>query len=155
MSGRRLPAAKNLCPCQPLSIFCSPEINRETFDIMWEMSKPGSETEGLFLRAEHKDYFAVEPDYSIPYKWIPNVRFPRHPRFESRPLLTIRPVSIAPNRSSGGNRPSVLLYHHRYRYPSVFALSLGSVPRQRGSRSSQHAPAHFPSPRRRSDAIQA
>jgi hypothetical protein len=46
---------------------------------MWEMSKPGSETEGLFLRLEQKDYYEVEPDKEIPVEWMPNVRFPAFP----------------------------------------------------------------------------
>ena len=28
----------------------------ETFDVLWEMSKPGGETEGLFLRINQMDY---------------------------------------------------------------------------------------------------
>ena len=41
---------------------------------MWEMSKPGSETEGLFLRIDQKDYYEVRPDQDIPIEWMPNVR---------------------------------------------------------------------------------
>jgi hypothetical protein len=58
------------------SISCRPEFDKETFDVMWELSKPGSETEGLFLRAEQKDYFEVQPDQDIPVEWMPNVRSP-------------------------------------------------------------------------------
>lgn len=43
---------------------------------MWEMSKPGSETEGLFLRVDHKEYYEVEPDQDIPFEWMPSVRSP-------------------------------------------------------------------------------
>jgi hypothetical protein len=52
------------------------ELDRETFDIMWEMSKPGSETEGLFLRVDQKDYYEVEPDQDFPLGWMPDVRLP-------------------------------------------------------------------------------
>ena len=41
---------------------------------MWEMSKPGSETEGLFLRIDQKDYYEVQPDQDIPIEWMPDVR---------------------------------------------------------------------------------
>jgi hypothetical protein len=51
-----------------------PELDRETFKIMWEMSKPGSETEGLFLRMNQKDYYEVPPDQDIPIEWMPDVR---------------------------------------------------------------------------------
>ena len=45
---------------------------------MWEMSKPGSETEGLFLRTEQKDYYEVEPDHDLPLTWMPDVCFPEY-----------------------------------------------------------------------------
>lgn len=43
---------------------------------MWEMSKPGSETEGLFLRINQKDYFEMEREGFIPVEWMPNACFP-------------------------------------------------------------------------------
>jgi len=43
---------------------------------MWEMSKPGSETEGLFLRMNQKIHYEVEPDHDIPVEWMPDVRSP-------------------------------------------------------------------------------
>ena len=43
---------------------------------MWEMSEPGSETEGLFLRIDQKDYYEVQPDQDIPIEWMPDVRSP-------------------------------------------------------------------------------
>ena len=43
---------------------------------MWEMSKPGSETEGLFLRINQKDYYEVRPDQDISTEWMPDVRSP-------------------------------------------------------------------------------
>lgn len=43
---------------------------------MWEMSKPGSETEGLFLRMNQKIHYEVEPDDDIPVDWMPDVRSP-------------------------------------------------------------------------------
>ena len=56
---------------------------------MWEASKPGSETEGLFLRADRMDYYEVEPD-PIPVEWMPNVCSPLHSRgFQFGPPLTI------------------------------------------------------------------
>jgi len=52
------------------------KFEKETFDIMWESSKPGSETEGLFLRVDRLDYYEVEPD-PIPVAWMPNYRLIR------------------------------------------------------------------------------
>jgi len=52
------------------------QFEKETFDIMWEASKPGSETEGLFLRIDRMDYYEVEPD-PIPVEWMPNYRLIR------------------------------------------------------------------------------
>ena len=46
----------------------------ETFDVLWEMSKPGGETEGLFLRINQMDYYEVEPPQGISVEWMPNVR---------------------------------------------------------------------------------
>ena len=43
---------------------------------MWEMSKPGSETESLFLRMNQQIYYDVEPDQDIPVEWMPDVRSP-------------------------------------------------------------------------------
>ena len=57
---------------------CRLELDRETFEIMWEMSKPGSETEGLFLRIDQKDYYEVQPDQDIPINWMPDVRSSPH-----------------------------------------------------------------------------
>ena len=62
---------------------CRPGLDKETFDVLWEMSKPGSETEGLFLRIDQKDYYEVKPDQDIPLEWMPNVRSPiDHPGFD-------------------------------------------------------------------------
>ncbi|KAN0136776.1 hypothetical protein V8E53_005217, partial [Lactarius tabidus] len=36
------------------------KLERETFEIMWEMSIPGGEAEGCFLRAPQTEYYAVE-----------------------------------------------------------------------------------------------
>jgi len=36
------------------------KLERETFDIMWEMSTPGGEAEGCFLRAPQTEYYAVK-----------------------------------------------------------------------------------------------
>lgn len=70
-------------------LICLPELDRETFDVMWEMSKPESETEGLFLRIDQKDYHEVEPDQDIPVKWMPNVCFPRLSYFRIGTSLTV------------------------------------------------------------------
>ena len=60
---------------------CRLELDKETFDVMWEMSKPGSETEGLFLRMNQRIHYEVEPDQDIPVEWMPDVRSPlNYPR---------------------------------------------------------------------------
>jgi len=64
------------------------QLEKETFDIMWEMSKPGSETEGLFLRIDQKDYYEVEPDQDIPVKWMPNFQLLRTDLLENTVLMT-------------------------------------------------------------------
>lgn len=55
---------------------------------MWEMSQPGSETEGLFLRIEQKDYYEVRPEQGLPVEWMPNVRS-RVPWSQSESPLTV------------------------------------------------------------------
>ncbi|KAH9062857.1 nucleotide-binding domain-containing protein [Lactarius vividus] len=37
-------------------------LERKTFDIMWEMSAPGGEAEGCFLRAPQTDYYAAKEE---------------------------------------------------------------------------------------------
>jgi len=64
---------------------------------MWEMSKPGSETEGLFLRIHQKDYYEVRPDQDIPIEWMPDVCSP-HPQIIMLPSdIECHSVSIASN----------------------------------------------------------
>jgi len=53
------------------------KLDMDTFDVVWELSKPGSETEGLFLRIDQKDYYEVEPEQEIPVEWMPNYRLVR------------------------------------------------------------------------------
>ena len=53
------------------------------------MSEPGSETEGLFLRMDQKDYYEVEPDQDIPIEWMPNVCFPGSPLLRIEMPLTV------------------------------------------------------------------
>jgi len=48
------------------------QLDRKTFEVLWEMSKPGSETEGLFLRLDQKEYYEVRPDQDIPMGWMPD-----------------------------------------------------------------------------------
>ncbi|KAF9788342.1 D-amino-acid oxidase [Thelephora terrestris] len=53
------------------------QLDKETFDIMWEMSKAGSETEGLFLRVHQTDYYEVQPSQDVPFEWMPNFQLLR------------------------------------------------------------------------------
>ena len=71
---------------------CRLELDKETFKVMWEMSKPGSETEGLFLRMNQKIYYDVEPDQDIPVEWMPDVRSPLDyiSWFQSQSLTTVQ-----------------------------------------------------------------
>lgn len=47
------------------------EIDEETFKIMWELSAPGGEAEGCFLRLQQKDYFYDGRDPHL--EWMPDV----------------------------------------------------------------------------------
>jgi len=67
-----------------------PELDKETFDIMWEMSKPGSETEGLFLRIDEKDYYEVQPVQDIPIEWMPDVSSPRNHHVIPSTLIVVQ-----------------------------------------------------------------
>lgn len=97
---------------------------------MWEMSKPGSETEGLFLRIDQKYYYDVQPDHDIPNTWMPNVRSPLDYR-ALRLMLTVVPVPIVSNRSRRRNRSGNLLHYRHHRSSGVSTLPLGSFPSQR------------------------
>lgn len=52
------------------------ELEQETFDVLWGMSQSGSETEGLFLRLNQKEYYEVDSDQDVPVEWMPDVRSP-------------------------------------------------------------------------------
>ena len=47
------------------------ELDRETFEVMWEMSAPGGEAEGCFLRISQTDYFYDGRDVHL--DWMPDV----------------------------------------------------------------------------------
>jgi hypothetical protein len=40
------------------------------------MSEPSSETEGLFLRVNQKEYYEVDSDRYVVVEWMPDVRSP-------------------------------------------------------------------------------
>jgi len=137
------------------SVFsCRPELDKETFDVMWEMSKPGSETEGLFLRMDQKDYYEVQPDQDIPIEWMPNVRSPPGCRGLSPFIADYRSVSIGPNRSHRRNRSGNLLHYCQHRYSGVSTIPLGSFPGQRRYYHQELTPTYLPSSRRRSHPLQ-
>ena len=50
------------------------ELERETFDIMWEMSSPGGEAEGCFLRAPQIEYDTVKEGDPDLHSFYPDVR---------------------------------------------------------------------------------
>jgi hypothetical protein len=54
-------------------------MDQDTFDIMWEMSKPGGEAEGCFLRVPQTDYFKVALEYLNPARGLPDVGLPLLP----------------------------------------------------------------------------
>lgn len=49
------------------------EMDQDTFDIMWEMSKPGGEAEGCFFRIPHTDHFTVDVKDHNPTRGLPDV----------------------------------------------------------------------------------
>jgi hypothetical protein len=49
------------------------EMDQETFEVMWEMSKPGGEAEGCFLRIHQTNYFTVDIKDAIPTRELPDV----------------------------------------------------------------------------------
>ncbi|KAF8265939.1 D-amino-acid oxidase [Lactarius quietus] len=48
------------------------KLERETFDIMWEMSAPGGEAEGCFLRAPQTEYNAVKDENPDLHSFYPD-----------------------------------------------------------------------------------
>lgn len=63
------------------------ELEKETFDVLWEMSKAGSETEGLFLRVHQTEYYREEVQYDE-VGWIPNFQLHRTDLVEGAVLAT-------------------------------------------------------------------
>ena len=47
------------------------EIDEETFKVTWELSAPGGEPEGCFLRLPQTDYFYDGRDVHL--DWMPDV----------------------------------------------------------------------------------
>ncbi len=47
-------------------------MDQETFKVMWELSAPGAEAEGCFLRVPQTDYFYDGRDTHL--DWMPDVR---------------------------------------------------------------------------------
>ncbi|KAH9036564.1 nucleotide-binding domain-containing protein [Lactarius hengduanensis] len=50
------------------------DLERKTFDIMWEMSAPGGEAEGCFLRAPQTDYYATKEENPDSLSFYPDFR---------------------------------------------------------------------------------
>ena len=49
-------------------------IDTETFDVMWELSAPGSEAEECFMRIPHTEYYLQECPRPHPLEsFMPNV----------------------------------------------------------------------------------
>ncbi|ETW75833.1 hypothetical protein HETIRDRAFT_239418, partial [Heterobasidion irregulare TC 32-1] len=40
------------------------KLEKETFEIMWDLSRPGGEAEGCFLRAPQTEYYNFDPNFS-------------------------------------------------------------------------------------------
>jgi len=49
------------------------EMDRETFDVMWELSAPGSPAEGCFLRLKQEEYYGEEKVQPDPLEFMPDV----------------------------------------------------------------------------------
>ena len=47
------------------------EIDQETFKVMWDLSAPGGDAEGCFLRIHQTDYFYDGRDCHL--DWMPDV----------------------------------------------------------------------------------
>jgi hypothetical protein len=50
------------------------ELEKETFDIMWELSTPGGEAEGCFLRAPQTEYYTAKEGNPDLLSFYPDVR---------------------------------------------------------------------------------
>lgn len=50
------------------------KMDQDTFDIMWEMSKPGGEAEGCFLRIHQEDHFTVDFKDPNPARGLPDFK---------------------------------------------------------------------------------
>ncbi|KAI0053121.1 D-amino-acid oxidase [Auriscalpium vulgare] len=70
------------------------KLERETFDVMWELSAPGGEAEGCFLRAPQTEYYLVpqaNPDFlsfSPDFKHLPPADYQHLPNVVSAISLT-------------------------------------------------------------------
>jgi hypothetical protein len=49
------------------------ELDRETFDVMWELSAPGSPAEACFLRLHQEEYYGEEKTQPDPLAFMPEV----------------------------------------------------------------------------------
>lgn len=53
-------------------LILSTEMDQDTFDVMWEMSKPGGEAEGCFLRIHQTDHFTIHIKDPNPARGLPD-----------------------------------------------------------------------------------
>lgn len=56
------------------STYQFPGIDRETFDVMWELSAPGSPAEACFLRLRQEEYYSEDAEVQRdPLEFMPDV----------------------------------------------------------------------------------
>jgi hypothetical protein len=51
-------------------------MDRETFDVMWKLSAPGSPAEGCFLRLKQEEYYREDRPQPDPLEFMPGVSPP-------------------------------------------------------------------------------
>jgi hypothetical protein len=51
-------------------------MDRETFDVMWKLSAPGSPAEGCFLRLKQEEYYRESKAQPDPLEFMPDVSPP-------------------------------------------------------------------------------
>lgn len=61
-------------------------MDQDTFDVMWEMSKPGGEAEGCFFRIPQTDHFTVDVTEHNPVRGLPDVRLQPESFFFATPF---------------------------------------------------------------------
>lgn len=102
------------------------EMDKETFNTMWDMSAPGRPAHKFFMRLTMKDYYASKSATPHPLAFMPDVSSSVNPLAA---LLTFPPVQRDDDgRTSPRNNGRCIIHHANYRHYGLPPVPLIAIP---------------------------